>query len=89
MGMDLGTVVFVLSQLGTPKHPLSLSREFWTLVSLLTCYRCTQLCPMDTIYIQAPSESIPSWPLQTVSTSLLHMAIPSKMFHVNVYNLCD
>ena len=64
---------------------LGLGECFPFLVSLLTCYHSTQLCPMDTIYIQASSERIPSWPLLIGSTNLLHIDIPSKMFHVNVY----
>ena len=80
IGMHLCTVVFVLSRIGAPQLALKLSREFGTLVSLLTCYHSAQLCPMDTIYCQAPS-----WPLLTVSSILLLTDIPSKMFRVDVY----
>lgn len=73
-GTYLCTVVFVLSRTGMPQHALSLSREFGTPVSLLTCYHSAQLCSMDTctIYVQAPSERISPWPLLTVSTKLIH-----------------
>ena len=85
IGMHLCTVVFVLSRIGAPQHALNLSREFGTLASLLTCHHSAQLWPMDTIYVQASSVRIPSWPLLTVSTNLLHIDIPSKMFHADVY----
>ena len=70
----------VIQEIGVLQHALSLSREFGTRVSLLTCYHSAQLCPMDIIYVQAPSERIPPWPLLTVSTNLLHIDIPSKSF---------
>ena len=44
-----------------------------------TCYHSAQLCPMDTIHVQAPSERISPWPLLTVSTNLLHIDIPGKL----------
>ena len=91
--MHLCTVVFVLSRIGAPQHALNLSREFGTLVSLLTCYHGAQLCPMDTIYVRAPSERIPSWPPLTVSTNLLHIDIPSYIYiyiyiyiHIHIYD---
>lgn len=55
-------------------------RELGTRVFLLTCYHSAQLCPMDIIYVQAPSERISPWPLLTVSTILLHIDIPSNSF---------
>ena len=47
----------LVSRIGAPQHALSLSREFGTLASLLTCYHSAQLCPMDTIYVQPPLEN--------------------------------
>lgn len=47
-----------------------------------------QLYNMDTIYVQAPSERIPSWFLITFWTILLHILdIPSKMFHVHEHTI--
>ena len=45
--------------------------------ALVHCGRCAQLCPMNTIYVQAPSERTPPWPLITVSINLLPKDIVS------------